>query len=236
MGIRILFIITMLVSCVNLAFGEKWVHISGKWSVDEINNKKYLVENKVSSYRWGYSEINNHNSIISKEIFKKYTNIKFTLKVQQPLEKDIIIMFLFAFKNPLDFYAFRFVGKDKMISNIQLINSKIKNKSMGVQSKWNFSISELVNKDINFEFNKDNNVEIKLLNRKILLYLNNKITIDMPTDDVLDNGRIGFSSSNVRILIGDVKLYSGKGIIFEDDFVNSSVKQFNMEKRRVPDK
>ena len=49
----------------------------------------------------------------------------------------------------------------------------------------------------------------------------------------LNTGRLGFSNRNAKLRIRDVKVYSGKEIVFEDDFTTDSIKRWKVKAKRV---
>ena len=213
----------------------KWKKISGRWEIQSSpnSNSHFLWEGKVNTRQWGYSELINYNSIIAENPLNEYSRISFNMEIADPLDNPVQIMTFFAARNFRYFHAFRFSGVRAGLKKVSLISSREKNPELPRRVKWNFIIEEKLTKNCSLEYDKNYFIDIRFYGKKILLYINKKRVASFVSKEPLNSGRFGFSNRNASIKIADVKIYSGKKIVFEDDFSEDTIKRIGVRARRV---
>ncbi|MCU0846112.1 MAG: hypothetical protein MUC76_14450, partial [Spirochaetes bacterium] len=87
----------------------------------------------------------------------------------------------------------------------------------------------LATKDIELEYNREYRAEIRVKKNRATLYIDGKKLMEAEAPEDLTSGKIGFSNRNAMLKISDVKVYSGKELVFEDDFSKDSIKRYRVQ-------
>ncbi len=209
-----------------LSVEHVWRQINGKWEIKKGEKNSYIIDNKVKSYRWGYNELINHNTIITLEPLETYSSINYNIIFSSPLKNDIRYMSTFSIKEDRVFYAFRFTGDEKSINKIEFIQSIVKDPEKKKSVKWNFDILSLKSIDYTLNFNTEYNVEIKIARKRTTLLLNRKpvMTVEIPASEV-NSGQFGFSSLHFKPMIWDINVFDGRKKVFSEDFSTDRVRR-----------
>jgi hypothetical protein len=213
----------------------KWMRITGKWEIQRSphSNSYFLGESKAKTRQLGYSELINYNSIIAENPLNEYSRITFTMEIADPVDNPVQIMAFFAARDFRYFHAFRFSGVRAGINKISLVSSREKNPALPRRVKWNFIIEEKLTKDCVLEYDKNYRIDIRFYSNRVLLYIDKKKVASFVSKEPLNSGRFGFSNRNASIKIAEVKIYSGRKIVFEDDFSEDTIKRIGVRARRV---
>ena len=216
----------------------KWMRITGRWEIQSSpnSNSHFLWERRAKTREWGYSELINYNSIIAENPLNEYSRITFNMEIADPIDNPVQIMAFFASRYSRYsryFHAFRFSGVRAGLKRVSLISSREKNPELPRRVKWNYIIEEKLTKNCTLEYDKNYFIDIRFYGKKILLYINKKRVASFVSKEPLNSGRFGFSNRNASIKIADVKIYSGKKIVFEDDFSEDTIKRIGVRTRRV---
>lgn len=213
----------------------KWMRITGRWEIQRSPNSNtyFLWESRAKTREWGYSELINYNSIIAENPLNEYSRITFNMELADPLDNPVQIMAFFAARNFRYFHAFRFSGVRAGLKKTSLISSREKNPALPRRVKGNFIIEEKLTKDCALEYDKNYRIDIRFYGKKVLLFIDKKRIASFVSKEPLNSGRFGFSNRNASIKIADVKVYSGKKLIFEDDFSEDTIKRIGVRAKRV---
>lgn len=213
----------------------KWMKISGNWETRKSCNDSsyFLWESKAKTRQWGYSELINNKSIIAENPLNEYSRITFNMEIADPIDNPVQIMAFFAARDFRYFHAFRFSGVRAGLKKVSLISSREKNPALPRRVKGNFIIEEKLTKDCVLEYDKNYFIDIRFYGKKILLFIDKKRIASFVSKEPLNSGRFGFSNRNASIKIADVKVYSGKKLIFEDDFSEDTIKRIGVRAKRV---
>lgn len=203
----------------------KWRSVSGKWRTGSDKESTYIVETKLRSRSWGYSELINQNSIVTLESLTGVTSIKFTLRFQEPVKSEVTAMAYFNVESYREFIGFRFSGNKESLNKAQFITSQIKDKSKPPSKKWNFKITEIETCECSLSYNKEYKMEIQIEKGSAALYIDGKKILQGKCDEATGSGKIGFSVKNAALRIDDVRAFNGKKIVFEDDFSRDTIKR-----------
>jgi hypothetical protein len=220
------------------AFGQdvvyRWISIAGKWETRKDNKEIFLIESKSKTYNHGYSELINYNSLISQDVIIEPSLIQFSFSMSSPANTTEQLFF-FNSDDFRSFYAFKLAGDGKKISKISLISSKINDTTLPRAIKNNFTVSEMAAKECSLDYNKDFASEIAINKRKktLAFKVNGKelLSTNLPND--ISSGKIGFSNRNAVLKIAGLKVYSGKKVVFEDDFSTDSIKRLKFTAKKI---
>lgn len=207
----------------------QWMQVSGNWSVS--TEAGTLSDKNTRSRIAGYNEIHNTNSLQSIAHLEKLTQISTEFELFTPMN-DNKAMFFFAAPSQKSFYAVRFTGTKEQITSIALIRSEVKDSTLPPTAKDNFIVSELTAKPVTLHWGDPISLEIEIQKKKIRASVGNT-TIDYSPDEPLPAGMIGFSHTNNLIRVRSVKAYSGKTVVFEDDFSKDRIKKMTYKAEKV---
>ncbi len=222
-------------SAVEKTTNPLWTKIAGRWNLNK--KKGILVEVRGYTRNRGYSHLINYNTIITKKMFEKYTDLSFDYALLKAKKNPVSEMIVFAAKDYRNFYAIELTGTQKGITKISLIGSKTKDSTLPRHVKWNFSITEYDSAECRLAYNTKYNFRLTFKANKIKVFLNNiKIAAFIAPEPVV-SGKIAFCNRNAVLALANVSLYHKKERIFHDNFTTDSVhrygKNLKVEKRVI---
>ena len=224
-------IIRAIVSPLLLADSDddyKWQNISGNWKIISLGNKTYLTETSLKSYRLGYSELINANSIVTLNSIDKYSKIVFSSEFQNIFYNNANFTIVFSMKENRQFWGFRFEGGKESINRVKFIRSEIIDNSKSNKLRWNYKITSIDSKELNIQYNMPYDFEIRFFGKKVDLLLNRNSILISKIDDLVPSGKIGFSSTFLCPIIGNFTVYDSKNVVFNDDFKQDKIKQYRV--------
>ncbi|HSV97531.1 MAG TPA: hypothetical protein VLM75_11445 [Spirochaetota bacterium] len=173
------------------------------------------------------------NSLIANDSLEKISSFQISFEIFNP-DPQSEHSLLFALSDYRVFYAFRFSGDGTRLNKLQFINSTIKDTTLRPAVKWNYTIAEIASRDIELEYNREYRAEIRVKKNRAALYIDGKKLMEAEAPEDLASGKIGFSNRNAILKIADVKVYSGRKLVFEDDFSKDSIKRFRVQATTMP--
>ncbi len=215
---------------------HKWVWLNGDWVVQDSR----IIEKKGFINPWNYFALLDNNSIISKDYLNKLSSIEFSIAVtNEPFEKDPKknrplgtpqeAMASFAIRSPskqwnYHLYALRLSGDIMNINKVSLIYSDRIDQSK-IDKKFNYFVKELAAKDTTLDYNKEHKIKIVFIKNSVEFFINGNSVLKSNVEVSGDNfdGKVAFSSKNIYIKIGDVKVSGDKGILLEDNFSSNTL-------------
>lgn len=200
-----------------------WANINGNWTVE--SEHKTLTDSGQKIARTGYSELLDTRSIVSNQKIQGITSIKTAVTLSEPEESNSFTVF-FASREYRSFFGFRLTGDSQKISAVQFINSEPKDPSIPYTVKNSFEVKTLAEKTASAAFGKEIKILIELKNKTAVLYLNGKKALSYDIENSFQEGFIGFSHTENKISISEMKCFSGKKIVFEDDFSADKIKRY----------
>jgi hypothetical protein len=206
-----------------------WTKISGKWGIVEEEKKNYAAETRAIPNVWNYNELLNYNSIASINTIENYSSINFSIISVSPKAYPVELILFFSLKkydkDPYkDFYAFKVKGDEKGFNKIIFISSEVKDKTKPQNEKNNFIVKELSFIETSLEYNKEYRVEIKFKKNKAMLLFDGKKLFEASAAESLTSGLIGFGGRGSELKLSDVRVYSGRKIVLQDDFSKDTIK------------
>jgi len=211
-----------------------WSPIAGRWRVDTKNG--ILHEKRGFSRKKGYSPLINHNSIITKIQFEKFTKVYFNYSILTASRQPVKILFVFGARDFRNFYAISLSGDKNGINRISLTGSKTKDTTLPRHKKWNFEVTEYNSQPCSIAYNQKNRFSLKFKKKHVTFKADKKIIARFKLPEPANNGMIGFSSKNAKIQLSNVVVYNKRIKVFSDDFKKNSVYNFSKHlriKRRV---
>lgn len=214
---------------------HKWQRLSGLWDI----KKSHAYETQGRSIDWNYYELLNMNSILSLKPYHNFTSIDFIMNITDRIESPAEIMISFNVTSESQnwfyhLYAFKFSGGYWGINKVSLIHSDRADKSKPFNTKNNTFIKELVSTDCKIKYDKIYNCSITFENKNVSLYINGEKILTTPIPEKNYDGRIAFSSRNVKIEIDRVTVKNNNQILFEDDFNENSIFVKILKVQKVP--
>ncbi len=228
------------ISCGSIAYSQSssveaepnfvWRQINGIWSVEKGEKYNFITDSKITSYRWGYNELINHNTIITLEPLEAYDYISYGCRFADPREKDVRFMSSFGIKEDRVFYAFRLTGDAEGIKKIDFVRSTVKDPEKPKAVKWNFEITELASAECDIRYNTDYGVEIKIEKKRTSFLLNRKLILraELPAGEV-QSGQFGFSSLHMKPMLWNIAVKKGRKTIFKEDFATDTVRRVRVQ-------
>ncbi len=208
----------------------KWQRFSGNWSI----KNSYLHELRAWASPWHFYELLNYNTVTSKKKLENYNLLEFSFTVNKPgieiKTRDKVPEFMVSFnitspyKNwNFHLYGIRFTGDRDEINTINLIHSDRIDKTKKYATKNNTFVKVLTSKNVKLEYGKEYKVKIQLAGNNAILSIDGKKILSDTMPEKENGGKIAFSSKNLLLKIGDVKVYNNKEIVFEDDFTKDTI-------------
>ncbi len=230
-SIFILFLLLLSFSHISVAQEKKfnWLNITGSWEIRSDNKRYSLVETKRTTRDYGSSELVNYNSIINQDLLIDYSNIHFRFEMGGTAGTSAEMVVFFAAKDFKSYYGFKIKADGTKDARLIFHGSSIKDTTLRPAVKWNYTITELAAKDIELEYNREYRAEIRVKKNRATLYIDGKKLMEAEAPEDLTSGKIGFSNRNAMLKIADVKVYSGKELVFEDDFSKDSIKRYRVQ-------
>ncbi len=206
-----------------------WRQVNGIWEIVQSDKFNYIIDNKITSYKWGYNELINYNTLITMEPIESYSCITYRLQFVDPLKKELRYMSPFGIKEDRIFYAFRFSGNDQGINKISFIQSTIRDIQKDIAVKWNYEIKENKSVDCSLPLGREYLIEIRISDKRTILLVNKKqmIVVDIAKEEV-NSGKFGFSSLHVKPMIWDIKVYNRRKLVFSEDFSTDRVRRIKV--------
>jgi hypothetical protein len=201
-----------------------WQRFSGKW---EIQNSR-LIESNATAAPWNYYELLNNNSIISIHPYNDYSTFNYKMEIFDRVNSPAEVSASFNITSDdrqwyYHIYAFKFTGGFWGINNVSLIHSDRADKSKPFSAKNNTFIKIINTADLKLSYGKEYDCRIEFEDNKVSLFINNKIAISGILPSANHNGRVAFSTKNVKLAIDDVEIKQQDKIIFKDDFSVNSI-------------
>ena len=203
-----------------------WQKISGNWQISENEGTTFLYDKYYKSVKYGYNDLINHNAIVSLEQYKFNTlTIKANLHKPQP-NSTFTIMFNNSEDYLRNFYAVRIFGNSEKINRIAFIQSKINDDTLLPKVKHNFTITEIVSKDIDLNYNENFLIEIKL-NKKnnVEVKLNKKRVLKWKLENLSENTRIAFYHTDNLVNVFELCAKQNKKQVLFDCFAIDKIKR-----------
>lgn len=205
-----------------------WNQINGKWETVKIDNKYYLTELKNRSHNWGYSELLNNNSLVLLNPLEKWERITFECEFLDVFLSNPSFTFIFGMKEQRILHGFKFEQLSNVrnqFSTLKIIKSEILDNTKSYKENNNYRITNINMINTIVHYSVKQKFEIRAEDNKYSLLMNNKLIISFPSHDVLNAGLIGFSCINVQPIIGEIKVYNKKNLVFNDDFTIDKIKR-----------
>ncbi len=206
-----------------------WLNITGRWETRSDNKQYYLVESKRVTRDYGNNELVNYNSIINEEFLIAYSVIQYKFEIGTRTASPLEMVVFFATKDFRSYYGFKIKDDGGNGLKLNFHRSSIKDTTLRPHIKLNYTITELATKDIELEYNREYRAEIRVKKNRATLYIDGKKLMEAEAPEDLTSGKIGFSNRNAMLKIADVKVYSGKELVFEDDFSKDSIKRYRVQ-------
>lgn len=231
-------LITVLTIQLNLFPEEpqnKWNWFNGEWVVEN----SQIVEKRGWVSPWNYYALVDFNSIISISPLENYSTIEFTLTAlnrhpdntprgKRELTDNCEFMASFAVTSVKDewyyhLYGIKISGDKKDLNTVTLVYSDITDRTKKLSEKNNYFMKELASGKFPMGYDREYRVKIEIIKEKITFFLDGKPVLKGSLPAPGHDGRIGFSSRNLYVKIGNVKVSNNKGIIFQDSFDRDSL-------------
>jgi hypothetical protein len=211
-----------------------WLNITGNWEIRSDNKQYSLVETKRATRNYDSSELVNYNSIITQEPLHEYSSIHFSFEMGGKPGTPAEMVAFFAAEDFRTYYGFKLKADGAKDATLVFHGSSVRNTTLRPHIKGNFVITDIATKDVPLEFNREYRAEIRVKKNRASLYLDGKKLMEAEAPEALTGGKIGFSNRNAALRIADLKVYSGRDLVFEDDFSKDSIKRYSVRATTMP--
>jgi hypothetical protein len=212
---------------------KKWLQVSGRWKIVNVENINQVTEEKIKPSIWGYDDIINNNSIVTNTRLNNCDKISCTVLLNNPVEDIIIFRILYFIQDHRSFHSFEFTGDRKGIDKVHYVKSDVVDASRNTHQKWNFSVQRIKSSPIDLRYGRKYHIEVLIKDKTSILFVDGKKAFSSDINNTKCDGKIGFSSNRIKPYISNVEVYSGKNKIFYDDFSTDSITRWGARAVKV---